>query len=383
MQNIIELYRKTRKKTNDLCSPLNIEDYMPQPIEFASPVKWNIAHVTWFFEELILKKYLDNYKVFDESFNFFFNSYYQTIGERTIRAQRGNITRPSVEEIVEYRKHVDESILNLLTSCDNKEIEPLMLVGINHEQQHQELLLTDLKYLLSLNRTSPIYDNKLNMADVPNKDQGWVKIQEGIYQIGHNSNDFCYDNELGHHTTYLQNFEIAKALITNQEYLEFINAGGYQNFTYWLDEGWSWVQKENIQAPLYWQKKDDRWYYYTLAGLKPLNPTSIVCHVSFYEANAFAVWKKMRLATEFEWEVASSKFEWGKRWEWTNSAYLPYPNFKIAPGALGEYNGKFMINQMVLRGNSMATSQGHSRYTYRNFFHPHMQWQYSGIRLVR
>ena len=380
---LIEKYLQVRKDTEDFCAPLSIEDYIPQIADFASPVKWQIAHTTWFFEEFILSKYLKGYQAFHPQFSFLFNSYYNNVGERTVRSNRGAITRPSVEEVFKYRAYVDKHVVELLQNEISKEIEAVLLVGINHEQQHQELIKTDLKYNFGSNPIYPVYKDGFDLVSDKNIETGFVKIEEGIYEIGHKEDSFCYDNELDVHKTYIQPFEISKALVTNKEYIEFIEAGGYQDFNLWLDEGWHWVNNNKVQSPLYWEKIDGVWHHYTFGGLKTVDLDAILCHISFYEAQAFATWKGMRLPTEFEWEVASSKFDWGKRWEWTNSAYLPYPNFKIAEGALGEYNGKFMINQMVLRGASTATSKNHSRKTYRNFFHPKFQWQFTGIRLVK
>lgn len=380
---LLEQYLTTRAYSESLCKPLHTEDYVPQPVAYTSPPKWSLAHVTWFFETFILVPYVKNYQVFHPEFNFLFNSYYHTVGERAVRSQRGLITRPTVKQVYAYRKHVDEHMSRLLTKPLSSDIQSLIKLGINHEQQHQELLITDLKYTFSLNPVSPVYHADFNLVDDKNTSDGWVSIGEGVYEIGHEGDGFCYDNELGRHKVYLHDFQIAKALVTNGDYIAFMEAGGYNNFNFWLDDAWSWLNENKIQSPLYWQKIDRQWYHYTLAGLKPIDPEGILSHVSYYEANAFANWKNMRLATEFEWEVANKSFDWGKRWEWTASAYQAYPGFNICDGAVGEYNGKFMVNQMVLRGASVATPQGHSRHTYRNFFHPHLQWQYSGIRLVK
>lgn len=378
----IEKYTEVRNRTTELCVYLETEDYIPQPVPFASPPKWHLAHSTWFFEEMILKKFNANYKEFDAKFGFLFNSYYNFVGERTFRANRGNITRPGVEEVYAYRKYVDSFICDLLTENSEPELTQLIELGLNHEQQHQELLVTDMKYMFGHNPIFPCYHSEMNLLADHNKDPGWLKIEDGLHTIGSDGNGFSFDNEHGQHTVFVHEFEISKALVTNAEYVKFIEDGGYERFDLWLDEGWSWVQENEISSPLYWHKINEKWFYYTLAGLIELDPDAIVCHVSYYEANAFASWKGMRLPTEFEWEIAADLINWGKRWEWTNSAYLPYPKFKIAAGAVGEYNGKFMINQMVLRGGSVATAKNHSRKTYRNFFHPHYQWQYSGIRLA-
>jgi len=381
--SILQQYQNTRQRTEKICSSLTVEDYIPQPVVFASPPKWHIAHTTWFFEEMILKKHYADYKEFDQSFGFLFNSYYNSIGERTMRADRGNITRPGVTEVYEYRSYVDKHMKILLQETASKTVLSLTILGINHEQQHQELLMTDLKYSLGHNPIFPVYNKDSYLVNDTNSKKGFVSVDEGIYSIGHKGEGYHFDNELGQHKVYLQAFEIANELVTNGEFIEFMKAGAYSNFQCWLDEGWTWVNSNNITSPLYWHKIQGTWHYYTLAGLKPVNKNAILSHISFYEANAFAAWKGMRLPTEFEWEIASGQLNWGKRWEWTNSAYLPYPNFKIDKGAVGEYNGKFMVNQMVLRGASVVTYPDHSRSTYRNFFHPEMQWQFSGIRLAK
>lgn len=378
-----EKYLEVRNRTEALCSPLQVEDYVPQPVAYASPPKWHLAHSTWFFEEMILKKNLEAYQEYHPDFGFLFNSYYNTIGQRTFRADRGNMTRPGVSEVYAYRAYVNEAMMRLLNQNLPSELEDLIELGLNHEQQHQELLLTDLKYTLGHNPIFPVYDPEQNLLTDINTESGWIALEEGIYEIGHDGAAFCFDNELTRHKVYLQSFEISKALVTNGEYLTFMEAGGYAQFEHWLDEGWSWVNENRVTSPLYWHKINGKWHYFTLAGLKEVDPDAILCHVSYYEAQAYASWRGLRLPTEFEWEAASGQFNWGKRWEWTNSAYLPYPGYHIAKGAVGEYNGKFMINQMVLRGASVATAPDHSRKTYRNFFHPHFQWQYSGIRLSR
>ncbi len=375
-------YEVVRQYTEDLCEPLQLEDYIPQPVDFVSPPKWHLAHTSWFFEEFILIKFLKGYQRYHPDFSYLFNSYYNHMGSRVIRTDRGNITRPGVKEVYRYRTHVNEAMRQLMANQLTLELEDLIILGLNHEQQHQELLITDLKYIFGHNPIFPVYKKDFSLTEVKNEESGWAAVPEGVYEIGFQEGDFHYDNELGRHKVYLEAFKISKALVINGEYLEFIEDGCYQNFDLWLDEGWQWVNAHAAQAPLYWHEIDGAWHNYTLGGLQKVNPDSVLCHVNFYEASAFAAWKGMRLPTEFEWEAAAPQLAWGQRWEWTHSAYLPYPRFSKAPGAIGEYNGKFMINQMVLRGGSTATSPGHSRATYRNFFHPHLQWQCMGIRLV-
>lgn len=382
--DFLTAYQRVRADTEKLCEPLTVEDYIPQPIVDVSPAKWNIAHTTWFFEEMILKQFVPNYKVFDEKFGFLFNSYYNTIGERTPRDNRGALSRPTVSEVFAFRKYVDEQMAKLLASPTSPEIAELVILGLNHEQQHQELFLTDLKYTLSINPLFPAYREGFAPEESTATGTGsFIELKEGIYEIGYNGDGFCFDNELSRHKVYLNDFAISDRPVTNAEFIEFIEAGGYTDFRFWHSEGWDWVNREQIRSPLYWNKIDGKWNSFTLGGMRPLVPEASVCHVSFYEASAFAEWKGMRLPTEFEWEAANDRFDWGKRWEWTNSAYLPYPGFAKAAGAVGEYNGKFMVNQMVLRGASIATPDGHSRPTYRNFFHPHLRWQFTGIRLAK
>lgn len=382
MTSLSEQYTTVRARTEQLCENLSVEDCVPQSADFASPPKWHLAHTTWFFEEMILSKSVKGYSVYDSNYGFLFNSYYNAVGDRLSRSQRGLLTRPSVEEVYAFRHQVDEQMITLINNRVSKEIEELLILGLNHEQQHQELLLTDLKYTFSQNPLHPVYDANLAVNNY-NQQTGWVTIEEGFYSIGYQGDDFCFDNELGNHKVYLEQFEIAESLVTNGGLIDFIENGGYTNSAYWLDEGWSWITSNQLSKPLYWYNLKGEWFHYTLAGLQKIDPKAIACHISFYEASAFANYKGMRLPTEFEWEVVSDKLNWGQRWEWTNSAYLPYPRFVIKEGAVGEYNGKFMINQMVLRGGSVATSKGHTRKTYRNFFHPQMQWQFSGIRLVK
>jgi ergothioneine biosynthesis protein EgtB len=384
-ENILKRYNEIRAYTENIFRPLKTEDYVAQPITETSPPKWSLGHTTWFFETFVLKKFKKDYQLYNEDYPLLFNSYYNFEGDRVSRHKRGDLTRPTVEEIYQYRDFVDQEMIAFMQEDLTEEATNFIELGLQHEQQHQELFWTDLKYTFSLNPLFPKYEGRFPFSSHTyfNNPMKFIKMPEGIYEIGHKENAFCYDNELGAHKVYLHDFQIADRPVTNAEYLEFMNDGGYQNFDHWHDEAWYWLQQEHISSPLYWHKKEGKWMNYSLTGLQPLNPDQLVTHISYYEAFAFARWKGMRLPTEFEWEAASSKFEWGKRWEWTESAYLPYPGYKRAEGAVGEYNGKFMVNQKVLRGASIYTSPGHSRYTYRNFFHPLARWQFSGIRLAK
>lgn len=383
MSIMLEKYKEIRQHSEDICAALQKEDYVVQPVVDVSPPKWHIGHTTWFFETFILKNYVEGYKEFNPDYNYVFNSYYETVGARVVRTDRGNLSRPTVDEVYAYRKYVDNAMHNYLSCPIHGDVYPLLQLGFNHEQQHQELLLTDIKYILGNNPLMPAYktDNKPVLHQ--NNFSDFIHIPAGIYEIGYTGNDFCFDNELGRHKVYLELYSIAESQVTNGAYLEFIEAGGYNNFVYWHAEGWDWVKNNSIQSPMYWHLIEGKWWYYTLQGLVELDVNDALNHISFYEAAAYAAWKRMRLPTEFEWEIAAPQFKWGTRWEWTESAYLPYPGFKKAPGAIGEYNGKFMVNQKVLRGASDATPAGHSRITYRNFFHPHLRWQYTGIRLAQ
>jgi ergothioneine biosynthesis protein EgtB len=381
--NIGKKYKTTRLQTIDFCKHLHIEDYAVQVVQFASPPKWHLAHTTWFFETFILIPYSNNYIPFNPNFNFLFNSYYNNVGDRILQTNRGNMSRPSTGEIYEYRAYVDAIMLELLADVTNQEIIDLVILGLNHEQQHQELLTTDVKYMLGHNALFPIFNKEYNLVNSGNSYANSIKINGGVYEIGYQGDDFCYDNELGVHKVYVDDFEINNYLVTNGEFMEFMEAGGYADFNLWLDEGWSWVNANSINSPMYWHKIEGDWHYYSLSGLQQIDESAILCHINYYEAKAFAEWKGMRLPTEFEWEISAQQLEWGKRWEWTNSAYLAYPRFKKENGALGEYNGKFMSNNMVLRGASVATSKNHSRPTYRNFFNPTERWQYTGIRLIK
>ena len=383
MINILVKYSKTRQNTMHLCRNLEDEDYNLQGAEFTSPAKWHLAHSTWFFEEMILKNFCPRYQLFNEHYAFLFNSYYNTLVERVLRNNRGLLSRPYISDIIEYRTYVDKHVKLMLETSTEKNVLDLIRLGLQHEEQHQELLQSDLKYSLSLNPINFIETANSGKQKVLPEEDEWKKIEAGIYEIGYDGKDFCYDNELNRHKVYLEYFEISKHMVRNKEYIEFIEAGGYNDFNFWLDEGWAWLANQNLTAPLYWRKTGKGWMTFTTQGMVVIEPNEFVTHISYYEAMAYASWKGQRLATEFEWEAAADQIVWGSRWEWTNSAYLPYPGFKIAEGAVGEYNGKFMSNQMVLRGASIATTKGHSRKSYRNFFPSISQWQFTGIRLVK
>lgn len=380
---LLDRFRTCRLQTEKICAPLEVEDYVPQPIPEVSPPKWHLAHSTWFFEQFLLTPFSANYKVYNEDFAYLFNSYYNNAGDRILRPNRGLMSRPPVREVMAYREYVTNAVLELFEDeLQNSQIHDIIELGINHEQQHQELLVYDIKYIFGNQPTFPEYGDFFK-TNADNNPLDWIEIEEGIKSIGFSGDGFSYDNELGKHKVYLAPYKVSNKLVTNGEFIEFIESGAYTNFNLWHSDGWDHICNEAIKAPLYWHKVKDKWKVYTLGGLKDINPDLPVQHVSYYEAYAFAEWKGMRLPTEFEWEVAADHFTWGQLWEWTSSAYLPYPGFQKAPGALGEYNGKFMVNQQVLRGASVATAENHSRKTYRNFFAPPSQWIFSGIRLAQ
>ena len=365
-----------------------------QSMTDASPIKWHLAHTSWAFETFILKPHLLNYQTFDALFEYLFNSYYNAIGEQYPRAQRGCLSRPNIEQVYAYRQHVDAAMQQLFEQYqDNNSnvICQLIQLLINHEQQHQELMLTDLKHGFYLNPSFPAAFAQRPIEHA-NKALSWIAFSAGNYPIGHQNERFYFDNEGPSHQVYLQAFKFASRLVTNAEYLQFIQAGGYQSPQFWLSEAWHKIKQSNATAPLYWLNKDGQWYHYTLAGLVPVDWDQPVSHISYFEANAYAASQNKRLATEQEWETAARSIEdntnskieqmFNCLWQWTSSAYCAYPGFKAAEGAIGEYNGKFMVNQYVLRGGSKRTPTGHIRASYRNFFYPDAAWQYSGIRLV-
>ncbi len=380
------LFQDTRKESERICEPLSTEDYVVQPIVDVSPPKWHLGHTTWFFEEFILKRFRGSYRPYHPEYAFVFNSYYETVGARVIRSDRGNLSRPGVREVYRYRDEITGAVLECIEQTgeeQREELLDLLEIGIHHEKQHQELLLTDIKYILGNNPLQPAYTPDFSEGGVQMQEEKWIPISEGMYSIGHAREGFCYDNEKQAHRVFLNAFEISNRLVRNDEFLEFMGEGGYRNHNYWHSEAWAWLEETGTEAPLYWHRIDGRWKRYGLSGLSDIEPGEAVTHISYYEAFAYAQWKGMRLPTEFEWEASQDKFSWGSRWEWTESAYLPYPGYTREEGALGEYNGKFMVNQKVLRGASVATPTQHSRPTYRNFFHPQLRWQFTGFRLAK
>ena len=383
----LNLFRSVRAETERRADLLSPEDQVVQSMPDASPTKWHRAHVTWFFEQFLLRPYAKNYQPFDERFGYLYNSYYVSAGPRAARPQRGLITRPTAAEVGDYRAHVDAAVAELIeTATDFGLLIPIIEIGLNHEQQHQELLLTDILHAFSFNETHPAYDPAWGWPRPSNERLAVGAALAGLHMIGHNGEAFSFDNELPAHQIALQPVRLAPALVTNAQWLEFMADGGYTTPTLWLSDGWTTVEAQGWNAPGYWRKIDGAWFAMTLGGLRRVEPAQPVCHVSYYEADAFARWSGKDLPTEGEWEVAAKRGVLGDAfgivWQWTRSAYSPYPGYRAAPGALGEYNGKFMVNQMVLRGSSLATPEGHSRPTYRNFFYPAARWQFSGLRLA-
>ncbi|MFQ5702945.1 MAG: ergothioneine biosynthesis protein EgtB [Gemmatimonadales bacterium] len=407
LDGLVEQYRQVRGATERLCEPLAIEDYVVQSMTDASPTRWHLAHTTWFFETLVLRPLVPDYRSVNDTFQYLFNSYYNTLGDQFPRPQRGLLTRPTVEEVMRYRAHVDRHMIELFESSDLRSEIPVtvVLTGLNHEQQHQELMVTDLKHMLSHNPLHPVYRDAKQVPDVAISALDWVEHAGGLVEIGFEGDGFAYDNEQPRHRVYLEPFRVAPRLVTCGEYLEFMQAGGYARPEYWLSDGWAAVGEQGWCAPLYWTQQDGQWMTYTLGGLREVNPAEPICHVSYYEADAYARWAGARLPTEAEWETvakdceisgnfveaerfhpvpsAASSQMFGDVWEWTASSYSCYPGYQRPDGALGEYNAKFTSGQMVLRGGSCATPKSHIRPTYRNFFPPSARWQFAGIRLAR
>jgi len=396
-------FGQVRARSLQLAAPLSDEDCCAQSMPDASPIKWHLAHTTWFFETFILEPREDNFAPFHMAFRVLFNSYYNGVGAKHPRARRGLLTRPSLDDVKAYRQDVDRRLLALLGKGVDDALAGLVELGLQHEQQHQELMLTDVKHLLSCNPLYPAYaDDALPDAIEPPA-LAWLDFEGGLAEIGYNGRGFCFDNELPRHRTYVAPFALASRLVTNGEYLAFIEAGGYRDPALWLAEGWDRVCAGEITAPLYWFEMDDGWHEFTLHGARALDLQRPVTHVSLYEADAYARWCNARLPTEAEWEFAARQASlggaaahhpdaanghglqqmFGACWQWTSSSYAPYPGYAPAPGAIGEYNGKFMVNQYVLRGSSCATPEGHARASYRNFFPTGARWQFSGIRLAR
>ncbi len=406
---LIERYKTVRARSEALCAPLEVEDYCIQTMENVSPPKWHLAHVSWFFEMFILTPYAQQYRMLREEYAVLFNSYYETAGSFFPRPQRGMLSRPTVQEVYDYRHHVDVAMLELLSNVPElhaADIRQRVQLGIEHEIQHQELLLMDTRYNFSINPLHPVYHRVELPPAAPLPAMGWQAFSAGIVEIGHSGDAFAYDNERPRHKTYVQDFRLATRLISNAEYLAFIDDGGYERVELWLSDAWRTLKEQHWQAPLYWFKQGRDWMHFDLTGAHELRLNEPVSHLSYYEADAYARWAGKRLPTEAEWEHAASTQSisgnfldrglyvprpaqhtgltqlYGDLWEWTQSAYLPYPGFRPLPGTLGEYNGKFMSGQMVLRGGCCLTAQNHMRASYRNFFRPADRWMFSGLRLA-
>lgn len=379
-------YARVRAASERLCAPLSDADATVQSMPDASPAKWHLAHTTWFFETFILRDHVRGYRLFDDAFPFLFNSYYEAEGARQARDRRGLLTRPALDEILAYRRHVDAALLEAWPHL-SPGVRMLVELGTHHEEQHQELLCTDILHLFSCNPLRPAYDAG-GATEPTTQAPGWAAIQGGVASIGHDGLGFAFDCEGPRHEVLLRPFSIARALVSNADWSEFIDDGGYVTPSLWLSDGWAWVQREGVEAPLYWRRADSGWRQFGLSGERDWVPDEAVRHVSFYEADAYAAWAGARLPREEEWEVAATSCGdleqlYGACWQWTGSAYLPFPGFRPAAGAVGEYNGKFMSGQFVLRGGSCVTPEGHSRPTYRNFFYPHQRWQFTGLRLAK
>ncbi len=388
LQALRSRYDTVRRHTVALARPLSEEDCCAQSMPDASPVKWHMAHTTWFFETFILERYEPGFQPYHPAFRVLFNSYYNGVGEKHARPQRGMLTRPSLDEIVAYRHDVDTRMGHLLAAAPGAEFCALTELGLQHEQQHQELILTDVKHLLAMNPLQPEYAATSSVGGAPAAPMAWHSFDAGVVRIGHDDDGFCFDNELPLHRQFVEGFSMASRLTTNGEFLGFVQAGGYRDPGLWLSEGWDWVSVNRIEHPLYWRKTDDAgWREFTLHGLQPLDLQRPATHLSLFEAEAYARWAGARLPSEFEWERAAHGDQlsqlFGECWQWTTSSYAPYPGCAAAEGALGEYNGKFMANQYVLRGSSSVTPEGHARLSYRNFFPATARWQFSGIRLAK
>ena len=400
----IERYQRIRAFSEWLCEPLSAEDLGLQACPEVSPPRWHLAHTTWFFETFVLRAAMPDYQVWNPTFEYLFNSYYNGVGEQYPRPQRHLLSRPGMDEVLAWRRHVDAAMTRLLEDELTSEQAALAELGLHHEQQHQELILTDLKYSFAHNPLYPVYRDAASGGQAA--PLAFIDFEGGLVDIGADESGFAFDNERPRHRVWLEPFRMANRPVTCAEYQAFIEDGGYRRSELWLSDGWDWVRAEGASAPLYWQKRHGEWWHYSLGGLEPVNPDAPVCHLNYYEADAYARWAGRRLPTEAEWEYAAAfqtrpghfvdEQHWhpapvegegllqmlGDVWEWTASAYLPYPGFRAPEGAVGEYNGKFMCNQMVLRGGSCASSASHLRATYRNFFYPHMRWQFSGLRLA-
>jgi ergothioneine biosynthesis protein EgtB len=405
-------YRWIREFSEKLCETLEPEDCVVQTMPEVSPTKWHLAHTSWFFETFILKEALPDYAPIHPRYAYLFNSYYNAAGKMHCRPKRGLISRPTLRETLEYRRRVDTLMLALFEKAGLVEkFAPIILLGLHHEQQHQELMLTDIKHVFSENPLRPVFRDRSRLKSAPVPQMPWLTFPGGVYQLGYEGDGFHFDNEGPRHHQFLERFQLAQRLVTNGDYLEFVEDGGYRRAEFWLSLGWYTVNEQRWEAPLYWEKHDGSWSAFTLAGMRELDKSEPVCHVSYFEADAFARWAGARLPTEFEWEVAAENLPYagnfaeketfhpkplddmaagqplaqmfGDVWEWTSSSYSPYPGYAPTSGALGEYNGKFMCNQYVLRGGSCATSQSHIRKTYRNFFPPNARWQFMGIRLAK
>jgi ergothioneine biosynthesis protein EgtB len=407
-------YRRIRGFSRSLCETLEPEDYVIQTMPEASPTKWHLAHTTWFFETFLLKQFFPDYHSLHPQYGFLFNSYYNTVGPFYSRPYRGLLSRPTVKEVFHYRSDIDLFVSELIESADEQllaKLQPILTLGLHHEQQHQELMLTDIKHVFWLNPLRPAFRKREQVQISPVPAIEWLNFAEGLYWLGHEGSEFSYDNEGPRHRVLVPSFGLASRLVTNAGFLAFMEDGGYRRPELWLSLGWNAVKERGWDSPLYWEKRDEEWFTMTLAGMTELIPEEPVCHVSLFEADAYARWSGARLATEEEWELASSRLPlrgnfveselfhvtplaapasaskpaqmFGDVWEWTRSSYAPYPGYSAATGALGEYNGKFMCNQYVLRGGSCATSQSHIRRTYRNFFPPDARWQFMGIRLAK